>query len=247
MKKNRFFLIISIAVLLLFVILVDTKLPTDLAAQTVEENSGGIIRVTGNSIISAAPDVAYITLGIETRDRSAETASAQNSQIMSEIMKNLIEFGLKDNEITTSGYYIYSYQESDRTQEPIDYYYVYNVRNQVNVKVTDLENVGTIIDLAIKAGANQVQGINFDIKNKEDMQLNALKNATRQAREKADAIAEAAGVTIKNIFSISEQTESYVPYAEEVMYRAASSILTDTPINPGDVEVKARVVMEFSF
>ncbi|NMB38610.1 MAG: SIMPL domain-containing protein [Firmicutes bacterium] len=238
MKKNRLFLMICVLVLLL---------TSNLSAKTTAENSGGSIRVAGNSIASAAPDVAYIALGVETRDRSAETASSQNSQIMSDIMKTLKKFGLKDNEITTSGYYIYSYQESDRTQEPIEYYYVYNVRNQVNVKVTDLENVGTIIDLAIKAGANQVQGITFDIKNKEDLQLNALKNATRQAREKADAIAEAAGVTIKNIVSISEQTESYVPYTEEVMFKAAGNRLADTPINPGDVEVKARVVIEYSF
>ena len=74
---------------------------------------------------------------------------------------------------------------------------MYNVRNQVNVKVTDLENLGAVIDIAIKAGANQIQGINFDTTNKAEMQLKALQNATGQAEEKATIAGHP--VTIKTL------------------------------------------------
>ncbi len=244
--KNRVWLILGLTVLLLFVAISDNKLPNNLAAEkgTLEK---GLIKVTGDSVVLTAPDIAYISLGVEIKDASAESASERNSQIMSDIMEALKDFGLEDNQITTSGYYIYSYQEATGTSPDVKYKNMYNVRNQVNVKVTDLENLGAVIDIAIKAGANQIQGINFDTTNKAEMQLKALQNATGQAEEKAKAIAEASGVTIKNIVSITEQSDSYAPVPEGVQFRAVSNMLADTPINPGNVEVRAKVIIEYAF
>ncbi|MFY9435413.1 MAG: SIMPL domain-containing protein, partial [Limnochordia bacterium] len=76
-------------------------------AMAQETNSGGTIQVSGDAVVSAAPDVAYISLGVETRDRLAENASQENAAIMSKIIAALKEFGLNDQEITTSGFYIY--------------------------------------------------------------------------------------------------------------------------------------------
>lgn len=244
-RTKKGLLAISCAVILLLSVMVLTGLDFNTAAQSPEHK--GVITVTGDAVVTAAPDTAYITLGVETRDQSAETASRQNAEIMTNVIKALKEFGLSDTEVTTSGYYIYSYQESDRTTEPISYYTVYNVRNQVNVKTTQLEHVGTIIDLAIKEGANQVQGISFDTVNKADLQLKALENAVLQAGQKAEAIAKGAGVTIKEIVSIAEQSEYYAPYTEAYAFRASAADSAITPINPGDVEVKARVIVEYKF
>ena len=88
-------------------------------AMAQETNSGGTIQVSGDAVVSAAPDVAYISLGVETRDRLAENASQENAAIMSKIIAALKEFGLNDQEITTSGFYIYSYQEAERSTDPI--------------------------------------------------------------------------------------------------------------------------------
>ncbi|HHX02650.1 MAG TPA: SIMPL domain-containing protein [Firmicutes bacterium] len=244
-KTRKGLWIVGCLVMLLAGIAIATSFDFDAAAQT--STNTGVIRVSGDAVVTAAPDVAYISLGVETRDQLAENASQQNAEIMSKIIAALKEFGLRDQEITTSGYYIYSYQEPERSSDPISYYTVYTVRNQVNVRTNRLEDVGTIIDLAIKAGANQVQGISFDTENKAELQLIALENATRQAREKAEAIAKAAGVSIKETVSITEQSETYAPYTEAVMFRASAADSAKTPINPGDVEVKARVVIEYQF
>lgn len=207
----------------------------------------GIIRVTGGAVIAVTPDVAYITLGVETRDQSAETASQRNSELMTNVIKVLKEYGLTDQELTTSGYSIYSYQEADPSSNPARYQTVYYVRNQVNIKTKHLEDIGTIIDLAIKAGANQVQGISFDVENKAELQLVALKNATEQARRKAEAIAAAAGVEIQGIADITEQSDTYAPYTDTVLFKNALAESVRTPINPGDVQVKSSVVVEFTF
>lgn len=206
-----------------------------------------LITVTGDALVTAAPDIAFISLGVETRERSAEVASTKNSEATANIIKLLKEFGLKDNEITTSSYYIYSYQETDRSSETNETYTIYNVRNQINVSTKDLDNVGSIIDIAISGGANQVQGINFDLENKQELQLLALQNATKQAKAKANAIAEAIGVDGLELATITEKTESYAPYTEAVMFRASSTDVRETPINPGDVEVKVSVITEFRF
>lgn len=245
MRKTKSYIITGIAILLLIGIMIGTNLESTITAQSAAED--GVIRVSGNAIVTQAPDIVTIAIGVETKNESAETASLENRQIMDEVMKSLREFGLKENEITTSGYSIYSYQETDRSQDPVEYYTIYTVRNQINIKTKQLEDVGTIIDLAIKGGANQVQGINFDIEDKEEMQLRALEQATLQARAKAEAIAAAAEVSIKNITGITEQTESYVPYTESLMVRASGQDSAGTAINPGDVEVRSRVTVEFSF
>lgn len=211
------------------------------------QTNSRIISVTGDAVVTAAPDIAFISLGVETRERTADTASQKNSDAVANIINSLKEFGLKDNEITTSSYYIYSYQEMDRTSDTNETYTVYNVRNQINISTKDLDNVGSIIDIAISAGANQVQGISFDLENKQELKLQALQEATKQAHAKAKAIADAIGIDVLEISSITENADFYAPYTEAVMFRASAADNRETPINPGDVEIKASVVSEYRF
>ncbi len=241
---NKRLLITSFILILLLGVGIGNELETSLLANS--SPSTGIIQVNGDATVSIAPDVAYISLGVETQNRLAESASQENAAIMNKVITALKEFGLTDQEITTSGYYIYSYQQGDYNSDPVSYYTIYHVRNQVNVKTDQLQNVGAIIDLAIKAGANQVQGITFDHENKAELKLTALQNATKQAQAKAEAIAEASGVTIKEIIRITEQSASYAPYTEAVVFKASGDAST-SPINPGDVEVTGHVVVEFAF
>ena len=70
------------------------------------------------------------------------------------------------------------------------------MQNRINITTKNLEQVGEIIDRAVKAGANQVYGINFDVQDKQDMQIEALKLAVKQGIAKAEAMAEAAGVSL---------------------------------------------------
>lgn len=244
-NTKRMLLTVSMSVLLLVSMVLPAGVTPSLSAQVV--NDTGVIKVVGSAVVTAAPDVAYISLGVSTKDPSAQKASQDNSKIMTDIISALRMFGLKENEVTTSNYYIYSYQENVAGTDPVEYETVYNVNNQVNIKTNDLDAIGEIIDLAIQAGANQVSGINFDLENKEELQLLALQNATKQARKKVDAIATAIGTEVKGIVSITEQSDSYVPYTEAMMFKAASADNVTTPINPGDVQVSAKVMVEYQF
>lgn len=217
-------------------------------SETSSAENRGALNVTGSAVVTGSPDIAYITLGVETKDQSAETASQDNANRMAAVMAALKKMGLKDSDISTSGYNIYSYQQQiDRTLPTEQMVTVYTVQNRINITTKQLDQVGKIIDAAVKAGANQVQGINFDIEDKQELQLLALENATKQAKIKADAMAKAAGVTLGGLTTIQEEYATYAPMNEAMTLRAASFKAADTAITPGDVEISARVNAEFWF
>ena len=194
--------------------------------------------------MTGAPDVAYITLGVETRDASADKAAQENADRMAKVFDALYALGLTDKELTTSGYNIYSStQVLNRGLQNEEYITTYHVHNRINVKTKDLTSVGQIIDAAVKAGANQVQGVTFDIEDKQEMQLEALKNAIRQGMAKAEVMADATGITLGGIASINENYASYAPVVSAMAFRLDAA--AETTINPDDVEVTATVNLDF--
>lgn len=204
------------------------------------------LQVSGTAVVTASPDIAYITLGVETQDPSAEKAAQDNANIMARVMAALRDLGLTEKEVSTSGYNIYGSTQvinrgSDREETVTTYY----VQNRINITTQDLDNLGEIIDRAVKAGANQVQGIRFDVQDKQALQLEALRLAVRQGRAKAEAMAEAAGLVLGDLLTMNESYSTYAPMVTAVAYRADAAV--GTAINPGDVEVSATVQMKFAF
>lgn len=210
--------------------------------------AAGSLEVTGTAVITGAADMAEVTLGVETKDEMAEAASQENARLMNEVLAALKELGFGDEEIATSGYNIYSTNQvvgrGTENERTITFYVV---QNRVTVTTKYLDDVGLIVDTAIKAGANQVQGIRFDIEDKQEMQLQALANAVKQAKAKAEVIARSAGVEIKAIASINEEYGSYAPLMDTAVMRAQAFGEEKSTIKPGDVEVSARVRLVFSF
>lgn len=206
----------------------------------------GSLQVSGSAVIAGAPDIAYITLGVETKDPSADTAAQDNAERMARVFAALKDLGLTDKELTTSGYNIYSSSQviARGTDNEITTT-TYHVQNRINITTKELDSVGQIIDVAVKMGANQVQGIRFDIEDKQAMQLEALKAAVQQGRAKADVMAEAAGVAIGGIASASENYSSYAPVMNTMALKA--DFVGGTTINPGEVEVSATVQLNFWF
>lgn len=208
-----------------------------------------LIRVYGEAELNASPDRAYIGLGVETQSETAEKAVEENARLMSEVISALQKMGLDKEQLETGSYQLHSYKEyvepvRDKREE---YTIVYRASNRLNITVKDLEDTGKIIDTAVKAGANQIQSLRFDLNNSENLKMEALKEATKQARAKATAVAGGAGVSIKGIKSISEEMASYSPYRAVMMEDARGADMAPTPVLPGDVKVQARVVVEYFF
>lgn len=207
------------------------------------------LTVTGNALISAAPDLLQVILGVETSDLSAEKAARENAVLMEKALEALRDLGLTEEEISTGGYNIYSYSQTININTPQETLVTrYRVQNKIIIRTSRLDQAGQIVDTAVKAGVNQVQGVRFDLVDKQELKLQALKNALQQAREKAEAIAESAGVALKGIISISEDYGTYAPMQDTIVLRAESLAKGgETSIMPGDIEISANVTVLFWF
>lgn len=239
MRKLRF----QIGVLTLVTVILSLFPGITAQARSSEQ---GMLTVTGNAVIVGAPDIAYLTLGVETKDPSAEVAAQENADRMASVFGALKALGLTDKDLSTSGYNVYSSTQvyNRGTSEEVTST-IYHVQNRINITTTDLEGVGQLIDAAVRAGANQVQGVRFDIQDKQTMQLEALKRAVEQGMAKASAMADAAGLTLGGLATMGESYSSYAPMVSTMAFRADSA--QSTTISPGDVEVSATVNLEFWF
>ncbi len=247
--KNKKLLIILATFLVLSALTLNSVTSPGVASDT---DKDGVITVIGESIITAAPDQGIIVLAVETINADAKTATSENAKSTNAVIAALKKFGLKDDQIKTGSYSVhtyvdYGYQERTNEKPPTQY----RAYNSLTITVSNLDTVGQVIDTAISSGANQVQSVSFDLKDSEAVKLQALQKATTQAKAKSEAIAKGANVKITGIKSITEEGSGYSPYRapfqKEMLMDTAEGSYAPTPITPGEIEVYARVIIEYKF
>jgi hypothetical protein len=106
--------------------------------------------------------------------------------------------------------------------------------NVVEVTTDDLGAVGDLLDTAVEAGANQVEGIRFELTNQEELLAQAREAAWEDAEQKAQQLADLAGVTLGNVISINESTSIPRPVGLGRLEEAEAAV----PIQPGQEEVR---------
>jgi uncharacterized protein len=202
------------------------------AAGGAERESLSGITVTGVGTVKTAPDEAEVSLGVETEGATAREALAANSARMERLLAALRSAGVKKEDIRTQEVSVYPRYEEDG----------YTARNAVLVTIRDLERAGAILDIAARSGANQTSGPSMSASNRAELESKALAAAVRNARAKADALAEAAGVGLGQVTAIVENSAGVpVPYAAE-----ARTLDKAVPIEPGTEEIQASVTITFS-
>lgn len=207
-----------------------------------------VLTVSGESTITTSPDKAELFVNIETRAEAAAEAKAENARLSNEVTSALRSAGLSSDELQTASYNIYPEQRYDMdTEEYIITGYV--ARNAIKISTTKLDNLGSYIDTAIEAGANSVDNINFMLSNekKQEVDREALAKAAEVAKERAKAMADAAGVELEKLVSV-EGGSSYVPY----IYRggimamdAKAESAPATDIMPEDLDVRATASLVY--
>ncbi len=206
-----------------------------------------VIQTYGEAEIKADPNLARIGITIETRGGEAETAVTENARLANAVVEALKKFGLAEEDIRTGSYNLYSYREWHEELPEKEQLITYQVNNEIVVTTTRLEEVGEIIDRAVKAGANNINYINFELENPLELQMQALKLATEQAANKAEAIADSAGKKISGLYRIREERTDYMPYIFKQEDAADMGMGAATPVMPDKVAVRAVVTAEFAF
>jgi len=200
MKKNIFMIVGILAMVLLAS-----------CAPAVSPQSDPNIRsmnVSGTGHITLVPDIAYINIGVRSEADEVSSALNTNTAQAQAISDKLISMGLEEKDIQTTSFNVYPMQQYDMDGKISKTTYV--VENTINVTVRDLAKLGRLLDAAVKAGANNIYGINFDVEDKSEALNQARDLAIQDAREKADAIATAAGVKLGDLQNINVYTSGGV-------------------------------------
>jgi uncharacterized protein YggE len=159
------------------------------------------IEVTGTGETQVSADTAVISLGVSSRDKDVLKAQQKVNEVIAAIRQRLTDKGVPEEHINTDYMNIFAIYDYSGDMETVT---AYNASSTLAVKVTKMEDVGMLIDEAFAAGANTLNGISFSASDTEQAKAESLKAAVAEARAKAEVLAEAAGMKITGIQTISE-------------------------------------------
>lgn len=193
--------------------------------------------MTGKGQVATVPNIAVIHLGVQTRGENLAEIQAENAQITQSIIQALSRMGV--SEIKTFQYSIdraYDYENGRQTDRG------YNVRNILEIKASNPDMAGRIVDAAVSSGANTVELISFDVSNKEYYYQQALNMAVINAIQKAKSISRNLGIpTDPTPIQITESTG----FPAQPFYR--QELASATPVVPGNINIDASVTVDFAF
>ena len=199
---------------------------------------------TGEAFVAA--DNAVISLGVSARDRDVLQAQAKVNEAIAAIRTALIASGIAEQDINTDYINIYAMVDYREGAEELT---AYNANSTLAIRVTKMDAVGEVIDIAFGAGANTLNGISFSASDTEEAKEAALKAAVKDARAKAEILAEAAGLSITGIETIQEgSTYSYDRGAGNnfAFDAAAKQSVAGTVVQAARLTVSASISITFT-
>ncbi len=203
--------------------------------------------VTGSGEILAAPDEASVMLGIVRQASAAQAAQDQVNAVAQQILNEIRKVGVMPQQIQTARL-ILSPVYAQRSPESRDAPRIvaYNASNTVTVRLEDLSLAGPVIDAGLRAGANQLEGVQFGLRDELPARQQALKEAVNEARSKAEAMAEALRVNLGEVLEVSEGgsiTPRFDMPQTGRLFEAAA--VAPTPVLPGQIQVYANVTIRY--
>ena len=199
--------------------------------------------MSGEGEVSAPPDLAHVSTGVVTRDATAQGALDANNAAMAQVVEEMKRAGIEPRDLQTSSFsvqpqYYHPPQGKDGRHEP-PRIVGYQVSNTLLVRVRDLARLGAILDISVRLGANQLGGISFAVSEPAPYLETARKAAMADAIARASLYAEAAGVRLGRVLSISENGGGRPSPVFARMARAEDA--APVPIEAGEQAISARV------
>lgn len=201
------------------------------------------LTVTGSASIQLKADAATLNLGVQTAAKEAGEAIRQNAAAMQSLIDALKAAGVAEADLQTAQYSLNAYEQGEYESFGLGGRN-YRVSNTLLVTVRDVAAVGSLIDTAVAAGANQVYGISFQSAAAAEAAQQVVKDAVQNAKARAELLASAAGQKLGRLMSISENGASYPMYRTYAAASADSN--TATPILSGDMTVSASVTLVYA-
>jgi uncharacterized protein len=212
------------------------------AQQPVQAPAEPVVVASGQGVVFAVPDRAWITISAESRAPSPREAQRLNAEAMRPVQDKLRAAGIPAEAIRTTAYDV-QYEWDFVNNKRVGRGYV--ARNSIEVRIDAIDRVGELLEIAASSGATALGGIRFDLKDQAKLEREALRLAVLDARAKADAAAAGAGRSVDRILRVEEQGVDVPPMPVRMMRQAAQANAADfaPPISAGQMEIRARATV----
>ena len=225
----------SITVLVLAAVFAYGKLGPGIPITSVVTQKQDLFTVTGEGKGTVVPDTAIVDLGVTANLPTVKAAQSQANTVINKITDELKKLGITDKDVRTSNYSVYpqyDYQQGNRITG-------YQVSANLTVTVREIDKVNQVVDVATANGANTIGGIQLTVDEKKQKELlqQARELAVKEAKEKANSLAEAAGITLGKVVNVVEASPEGFP--RPMMAK------TDTQIQPGSTDITSSVTLYY--
>jgi uncharacterized protein YggE len=204
------------------------------------------LSVNGNGTVYLTPDIAYIYIGVHTDDPTIATAVNNNNTQTQALVDALKNAGIAGEDIQTSNFSVYSSPQYDKVTGASTGVTSYSVDNTVYVTVRDLGKLGTLLNTAVSAGANNINSITFDVADKTAAMAQARTKAMANASSLASELAQTAKVTLGEIQTVTYSDNSPTPYGYGMGGGGAAAPNASVPIQPGLTQITVMVSVTYT-
>jgi len=205
---------------------------------------GTLLSVSASADAKRIPDVATISTGVVTQASDANAAMRANAAQMDKVMAAIRAAGIAERDIQTSGINLNpNYKYAENTPPTI---VGYQASNTVNVKVRDLSKLGKVLDTFVAQGANQINGPSFEVDKPDEAYDEARIAAIKKSQARAETYANALGMKVRRIVSISEGGASIPRPMPMMRMQAADAMMAkETSVSPGESTLSVNVEVVF--
>lgn len=200
-----------------------------------------MINVSGTGKVYLVPDIAYVYVGVRSQADDVANALSQNNAQATSIASALQEMGVAAEDIQTTAFNVYPQQQYAPDGTPMETVYV--VENTVYITVRNLQNLGTLLDSTVRAGANTINGISFDVEDRVSAEAEARRLAIEDAKAKAAELAQLSGVELGQLYSVNVYSSGVSPVYEA---KGGAAMSSGAPIAAGQMVVQMEASMSFA-
>ncbi len=214
------------------------------------------LRVSGTAVVRAAPEVALLRVGYESRALRAREARMANDAVMKKVLAAMVKEGVARKDIQTVEYRLFPMWEN--WPRPTVRTHCWHVLHMVEVRVRKVETVAEVIDAASAAGADKMENVQFRVENLHKLRAEARKLAAKVAREKAQQLADLTGAKLGKVVALTDNSArlDYTPWygwhaaanatAQATVDMSSEDATPDSVVSAGQVAVEAREEVVFA-
>jgi uncharacterized protein YggE len=215
------------------------------------------VSANGTARVYRKPEYLDVIVGVETIADTAGAANTDCSKRMDDVLKAIKALSLQGAEYQTGAVDLTPRYDQHPYNEPVTPRIVaYSAVNTVRIRTADLKSAPSIIDAALKSGANRIDGVGFGIKQVLEPREEALRMATKAAQRKARVMAESLDLHLERVISVNETTRQYGGWMNNINRSSnlaqVQAVNESSPaeggesIEPGMIEIVVDVSLAYS-